>query len=195
MNKSIYLELDQVPPMLRGGYSGRKFEAVICDSVSLQNTYWSGGTRSSYAVIELDTGKSSPIANNSAPPQFGIDYDGETITLKPGYAVVEHSIFCGKDMGLTFYIHTDNAGKFLPDSSGNDLTDAELCLLDATAGLKSSYGGRKPRIDMMKRNGFTDEQIEQAKQSLISKKMLNSRGAITTLGRNNRPERNKFKNY
>lgn len=188
--KTIYLEPNQVPENLR--YSGRKYKADISDTVTLHNTYWSGGTRSTYSAVDLNTGQKVSIATDSAPVIFGLDYDGQQITLKPGYAIIEHSMFCGKDMGLTFHIHPDNAGKFLP-SPNTDLSESELCLLDATAGLKGSYGGRKPRIDMMRFNGFSDIDIDTAKTLLIEKGLLRKNGAITPAGRNASP--NTFKSY
>jgi hypothetical protein len=126
---------------------------------------------------------------------FGTDYDGEHITLQPEFCVVKHSTFCGTDMGLTFYIHADNAARLLPDTDGGKLTDAELCLLEATSGYKASYGGRKPRIDMMHNNGFSDDDIQIASDNLKSLKLLNKAGAITVSGRNARPDRDTFKKW
>ena len=188
---TIYLEPNQVPAHLRGNYTGKKFQVEITDSVRLYNTYWSGGSRNTYTVTSLIDGASKSVGANSTAPQFGPCSDGAKLPVLPGFAVIEHSIFCGKDMGLTFYIHPDNAAKFLPDNTPT-LTDAELCLLDATAGLKANYGGRKPRIDMMVKNGFSMADIEAAKQALIDKKMLRPNGSITPLGRNNRPEMGRF---
>jgi hypothetical protein len=190
--KQIYLEPNQVPEALR--YSGKKYSVVIGETMTLQSTYWSGGTRSTYRVVELTSGKQERIAGNGAPDCFGIDLNGQGITLKPGYAVVEHSIFCGKDGGLTFYIHPDNAGKFLTHDD-QELSRAELCLLDATGGLKASYAGRKPRIEMMRVNGFGDSDIATARDSLIRKKLLRKNGSITPAGMNARPPHHQFKQW
>lgn len=194
--KTIYLTIDQVPASLRHGYNGKKFAAQVCDSVSLTNTWWDGGSRNSYSAYSLETGQFvSNIAPASAPSAFGNDYNGAQFDIKPGIVVIKHSVFCGKDMGLTFYVNPENAAKLLPDQSNGDLSDAELCLLDATAGLKSSYAGRKPRIEMMRANGFSMADIETAKQSLIGKKLLRGNGSITPAGRNACPERGKFKRW
>lgn len=181
--KTIHLEPNQIPPGFTS-YKGRKLKAVVCEKVTLSDTYWSGGTRSTYTAMQLSTGERVAIARNSAPSIFGTDYDGTNFPLKPDIAIVEHSIFCGKDMGLTFYVHPDNAAKLLPDQTDGNYSDAELCLLAATSRLKSSYAGRKPRIDMMHANNFDNVAIEQAKTALIEKGLLRKNGSITTKGRN-----------
>ena len=191
--KTVYLEPNQVPEVLKSGYNGRKFEACITESITLNNTFWDGGTRSTYSVVELATGRQAAIARDSAPSWFGTDYNGESIALKPGFAVIEHSIFCGKDMGLTFHIHPDNAAKLLPQSD-DSLSESELCMLSATAGLKSSYGGRKPRVDMMHRYGFSDSDIVAATESLKGKKLLRGNGSITPAGRN-ACQNSKYRSY
>jgi hypothetical protein len=41
--------------------------------------------------------------------------DGLPLSLPaPGFAVVEHSIFCGKDVGLTVHIHAENSADLAP---------------------------------------------------------------------------------
>jgi hypothetical protein len=115
------------------------------------------------------------------------------VTLKPGFAVLEHSIFCGKDMGLTFYLHPDNATKLLPPV--HDISPYERLVLRATASLKSSYNGRDryqmaqgyENANYLKANNLsypTREQWESAKQSLVGKGLLNKAGAVTPAGRN-----------
>lgn len=188
---TVFLDKNDVPAMLKGSYAGNKFKVVVTEKTSLISTYWSGGTKYHYSLVNMATGQHERIAADSAPAPFGKDYDGAVIELKPGIALVEHSIFCGRDTGLTFYIHPDNAGKFLPRPV--ELTEAEQCLLLATKSLKSSYAGRKPRLDMMYRNGFTDADADSAKQSLAAKGLLAASGAITTAGKNAAQDRSKFK--
>lgn len=44
--------------------------------------------------------------------------EGKTVALQPGIAIVEKSVFCGKEMALRVYIHPDNMVKFLPSDNG-----------------------------------------------------------------------------
>jgi hypothetical protein len=39
--------------------------------------------------------------------------------MPPNVIVVEHSIFCGKDVGITIYVRPANLAKLLPE--GGDL--------------------------------------------------------------------------
>ena len=45
--QTIHLEPSQVPAALRGAYDGRKFKAVVCESVEIPVTagLWDGGSR------------------------------------------------------------------------------------------------------------------------------------------------------
>jgi hypothetical protein len=194
--KAIYLEPDQVPGMLKGAYSGRQFKAIVCETatIPMDAGLWSGGSRETYRAVNLDTGIDVPLRGQNAAPWDAARREHE-ISLAAGVVVICHSMFCGKDMGLTFYVHPANATKLLPANTAGELSETELLVLEATASLKSSYGG-KDRYEMSRHNARysskafpTREQWEQAKQSLIARKLLNKAGAITTAGRNARPSR------
>ena len=184
MKKTIYLDVKQVPQRLLGGYNGRKLKASIGDSVTLFNTSWDGGSRSTYVAVEIATGEAKSLPGNPSPPQFGGNMEGQTIELKPGYMIRENSIFCGKHMGLTFHMLEENAQSLLPAS--DELTMPEKIVLAATAGLKASYGGVKNFrfVEANRDTGIELEQWESAKSALIERKLLNKAGAITVSGRN-----------
>jgi len=189
---TIYLEPSKVPSHLRQGYNGNKFKAVVCTDVTIPADagLWGGGSRETYHVIDLNTGRTI-----NAPGQYAAPWDSsrreQKVELVPSIAIVEHSIFCGKDMGLTFYIHPDNAAKLLPAPQA-ELSAHEKIVLNATCSFKSSYGGRD-RYQMAQDNyryrpcegGYPSrEQWETAKASLIAQGLLNKAGAVTPAGRN-----------
>jgi hypothetical protein len=191
---TIHLDANQVPANMRGSYTGKKFKARVCETITIPADagLWSGGSRETYHVIELESGHTVPAADHMAAPWD--NRSDNTITLKPGYAVVMHSMFCGKDMGLTFYLHSDNAAAYLPAPS--ELSDHERLVLIATRSYKSSYGGQD-RYQMMQRdceyksdyrNGSktfpSRSEWDAAKASLVTKELLDKRGAITVKGRN-----------
>ena len=95
------------------GYSGRKFQVrTVEGTVNLQSS-WQGGSRNFYILIDLDTSQTSPVM--PAQSQFDVPVKGlDKVTLPPNAGVVEHSIFCGEDMGLTLVIGPNNATQFLP---------------------------------------------------------------------------------
>ena len=188
--QTIYLEANLVPSQLRNGYSGKKFKAVVCESMTIHADadLWSGGSRDRYQGIELATGRTSaPASFNLAP--WDNARDETEITLRQGYGIVRHSIFCGKDMGLTFYVHPTDAVALLPAPSA-ELSAHEKIVLNATASYKSSYNGQD-RYQMAMpygdKSGYpTRAQWDDAKTLLISKGLLNKAGAITVAGRNAR---------
>jgi hypothetical protein len=193
---TIYLDPNQVPAMLRGAYQGKKFQAVVCESTTIPADagLWDGGSRETFRVVELATGRAiNPPGINQASAPWD-KRESVTVDLQNGYAVVRHSMFCGKDMGLTFYVHPDNAQKLLPAPQADDMTAHEKSVLEATCGLKSSYQGRD-RYDLSQRGDYniakraydyamTREEWNAAKESLIRRGYLNKTGAVTVSGRN-----------
>jgi hypothetical protein len=147
---TIYLEPNMVPATLRAGYDGKKFKAVVATEMTIPADagLWEGGSRETYRVIGLETGRTIDAVNHNAAP-WDSGRKGIAVKLEPGIAVVCHSMFCGKDMGLTFYVHPDNAAKLLP--APVEVTPHERVVLRATAHFKSSYAGQD-RYQMARRD-------------------------------------------
>jgi hypothetical protein len=193
MSNAIYLNPDMIPAHLRAGYSGKKFKAVVTTQVTIPSDagLWSGGTRNTFQLVHLETGKAVQASDNMSSP-WNANRKDQNISLQAGFAVVEHSLFCGKDMGLTFYVHPDNASALLPPPSA-ELSAFEQIVLNATCAYKSSYNGRD-RYDMAKDDRRwgpqqdepfpTRDQWQAAKAALIAKGLLNKAGAVTPAGRN-----------
>jgi hypothetical protein len=161
-------------------YRGNKFKLRVTDSVNASSS-WQGGSRDYFVFVQLDGMRVSNIM--PAQSQYDRTVPGlESVRLIDGVICVEHSIFCGKDMGITIHISEANAVPLLPASV--ELTECERVLLIATRSLKPSYDGRKPRIDAVLDKGFTLQAYEEAKASLIARGFLNKAGAITVEGRN-----------
>lgn len=191
--KTIHLDPAQVPASLRGSYSGRKFEACVCETVTIPATagLWDGGSRETFAGVNIATGAAMPFPGQDS---FADSSRREvTVTLQPGFAVVRRSYVQGTDLGLTFYVHPDNASKLLPAPTGK-LSPYEKLVLIATKSLKSSYGGRD-RYQMARdeyhcKNALagldypTRAQWDATKADLIARGLLNKAGAITVAGKN-----------
>ena len=182
--KPIYLEPNQVPRKLLNGYNGRTFKAYVTDSVTCRGMQWDGGSRSTYTAVNLQTGESRPITDGRPWPQNM--YTPPAIPLQRDQAIVEHSIFCGKDAGLTFYIHPDNAAALLPAADAVD--DDQRTVLEYTARLKNTYGGRTDiRFTEARRDtGITRERWAAAQAACIAAGYLRKNGSITPAGRNHR---------
>lgn len=166
-------------------YNGRKFQLEVRDTpIREMTSYWDGGSRDYWAIVDLATMQSMDVPENGSGFTAELENVQSAALPRPGFAVVRHSIFCGKDMGLTFYLHPDNAAKFLPKVE--ELTRDEKIVLVATRSLKSSYAGIKDyRFHEANRDTkITRERWDAAKSALIARRLLNSAGAITTEGKN-----------
>jgi hypothetical protein len=78
-------------------------------------SYWDGGSRDYFVFYCLTTGAVVPM-----PAQSAWDKrmpGAETITLPDGIICVEHSYFCGKDVGFTIHVPPANMPKLLGEGS------------------------------------------------------------------------------
>ena len=168
------------------GWRGQKVQLRPVERVQLHGMFWDGGSRSQYVAIDLETlrvcdiGAVAPRSKN--PPQFGGPVEAPVIPFSganANLAVVEHVIFCGRDMGLRIYASPARLTPLLPASA--DLSADERVVLDVTCGLKSSY-----RLEEAQRRGLTRARYDAAKATLIAGGYLNAAGAATNKGRNAR---------
>jgi len=189
----IHLEPSLVPATLKGGYTGKRFRAVITEAVTVPADagLWSGGSRDSYGLLRIADGVVLAMPGQGSAP-WNPDRKAHEIALKPGFCVVKHSHFCGKDMGLTFYLSPQDAAPMLP--APVELSEHEALVLEYTISRKSSYMGQN-RFQMACQDiqrGYragtvpTAAQWDEAKASLIAKGFLTRAGAVTPAGRNAR---------
>ena len=85
----------------------KKRKAILArptDKVTMGGTYWDGGSRSDYFLVDLKAMQARPLPHVS-PPQFGGPKEDPVINLEPHQAVVEAGIFCGKPSTPTIYLH------------------------------------------------------------------------------------------
>lgn len=113
-------------------YRGRKFRLDMTEAVHCSDTYWDGGSRSQYVGVNLATGKLMPlpdlISGGYAPHADAFYKLLSSVPLKPGLAIVRHSIFCGKDAGLTIHLHpADGPKSLLAAEKQTLLTSDALC--------------------------------------------------------------------
>lgn len=168
-------------------YRGRKFTVTEIPNPSgfeLYGCYWSGGSKSTYAGVRLVSGKVgwfggiNPLREREPKTDVPLDC-----------AIVEHSIFCGKDAGLTLHLRPENMAKLLPAGDGNELTDDEKIVLIATRSYKNTYAGRTNVrfIEAQRETGVSQQAYEDAKSLLFMRGYLKRHGKsykITNEGRN-----------
>src|SRR5258708_27496587 len=91
--------------------------------------YWDGGSRNTPRFLDLNTYqvKSSECVSQRQTIANPFNLPIYTLTLTPGFVVVEHCFFCGKDMGYRVYYHPGlfiMQGMQLSELSGSDLLRA-----------------------------------------------------------------------
>ena len=165
-------------------YKGRKFKVEVSDSPLNVKSYWDGGSRDYFVFVRL----SDQQVFMEVPAQSMFDKQikgADSVTLPPGMGCVEHSIFRGKDMGLTLHLTPENSLKLIPDKS-EELSEDEAIVLVSTSKYKNTYGGETNiRFrEASRRVKITQERWDKALESLIEKKLLRKNGSITPYGRN-----------
>jgi hypothetical protein len=178
-------EAQEIGRRVYPSYMGRKFRLTVRDGASSPmslTSYWDGGSRDYYRVVRLADFAIVEVPQNGTPFD-GLNFGAESLPA-PGFMVVEHSIFCGKDVGLTFHVHPENAAKFLPAAATAELTWGQRVVLCATRSLKSSHNGRTRADAAVEETGITRAEWDEAKSLCISQGLLNAAGAATIAGKN-----------
>lgn len=158
------------------GYKGKSFRTYVQDSYTLSE-YWSGGTKSRCALVKRDGLEIHYPSNATTNPFNAVAH--QTFQIPPGTFVIEHKYFRGNDMGITFYVRPGEMDTaILPPQI--ELTLDEKIVLTFTCRYKSSY-----RLDEAARyTKITRARWDEAKHSLIERKLLKRNGAVTVEARN-----------
>ena len=104
MNQPIMLRKRQAWPIVSQvfpEYRGRKFKLYFQQHVIFSDLHWAGGTRNSYAFVRAD----GELAFFPASTPWDSPFEGRKMPLPENILVVEHTMFCGKDLGITIYAH------------------------------------------------------------------------------------------
>lgn len=92
-------------------YRGRSFSVAISGRVVLHDLNWGGGTKNIYKAVSLT--QDGAVNGLPALSPWNNPAEGQALDIPVGWAVVEHTIFCGRDMGLTIHINTDDMARVL----------------------------------------------------------------------------------
>jgi len=105
MFDQIKVRKAQIKPLLEAtfpNYTGRTFKVEFTDRITFYDTNWGGGSCNQYSVIAMKSGKTKEVC---VPAPWVNTIEGKTIDLPENLVVACHTIFCGKDCGVTFYAH------------------------------------------------------------------------------------------
>ena len=158
-------------------YAGRSFAVAPFEGTKRLDSCWSGGSRDYYQLVSVESLKTIPIPENGTPFSNG----GQILTiseLPQGAALVQHTIFSGKDLGITVYVRPENLAPLLP--APLDLSWGEKVVLTVTGALK----GFARLKEAQEETGITVQEYDAAKLSLAEKGLLTRARAITDNGRN-----------
>ena len=93
------------------GYKKRKAFIQSREKITLSNTYWDGGSRSSYTIVNLTTGKTTYDSYAAVPPQFG--GVAPVVEIDNDIAIIETGVFCGKPATASVFVSPENYNKLL----------------------------------------------------------------------------------
>ncbi len=105
------LKKADVKPILAAtfpSYRGRTFRLKLATSYHLEN-YWSGGTKHYVRAVKFDEAGeilvSDPHHATTNPFNIAAHKD---IDIPEDVVLVEHCIFCGKDLGIRFIVNPNS---------------------------------------------------------------------------------------
>jgi hypothetical protein len=75
------------------------------------DSYWSGGSRDYYAIIELATGKRHDVGSNH--PMFEAGKPRYLGTLPEGFVLLQYGVFCGKTATPYVYLNQADAPRLI----------------------------------------------------------------------------------
>lgn len=82
-------------------YSGRKFRVTESKTYYMSN-YWSEGSRNYCVAVNLATGEIKEPSREAGIPWNGAA--NASFDIPQGVGILERSIFCGKECGITLYV-------------------------------------------------------------------------------------------
>ena len=100
-NKQIRDLVKKLAKVAYPDYNGRKFSAEI-KAHYFPSDYWDGGSRDYMVAIDLKTGRIVEPSNDAKNPYNALAH--KDFDIPAGIGILEHSIFCGKDIGIRLYV-------------------------------------------------------------------------------------------
>ena len=154
-------------------YNGRKYKVISQSTYRLKN-YWDGGSKEDCVLVNRETGLFHTPEYETQNPHTSLAHANFEIPVN--HFIITHSIFMGKDAGITFYVRPEEMPKDL--SSNDNLTFEQKVVLSCFSSFKSSY-----RKDEGLRI-VSSQEWDSAKASLVEAGYISSKNSLTTKGKN-----------
>jgi len=121
---AIEVPTSQVKSIVNATFSDYRRKTVCIVTTgqcTLMDLNWSGGTRSEYRACMLpdETGRAHPIharIDLHAPHPLDNKFEGKTVQVPDGCAIVQGGHFCGKVSRLYIYINSADFQRVIPQS-------------------------------------------------------------------------------
>ena len=100
-NKNIKNLVKKLAKVVYPDYNGRKFSAEVKNHY-YPSDYWDGGSRDYMVAIDLKTGRVVEPSSDAKNPYNALAH--KDFDIPAGVGILEHSFFCGKDLGIRLYV-------------------------------------------------------------------------------------------
>jgi hypothetical protein len=156
-------------------FKGREVEIGQFPSHGMSlHSYWESGHRDYFKIVELQTG----TVQHSVQQNGALDgKDFRLSALPEGFALMRLSYRGRHPTRVTIFLNPINMTKLLPPAM--ELSDGEKKVLRIWAEIISSY-----RTEHARYEGISSRTLEDIKESLKAKGLINGRNALTTDGKN-----------
>jgi hypothetical protein len=103
------LTIDKIKKIAKRQFEtkARKFRVVARATYQMAN-YWDGGSREYCVALNLATGETRvPDFATTNPLEGPRSAAHAEFAIPAGFGILAHSIYCGKDCGITLYVSAD----------------------------------------------------------------------------------------
>ena len=165
-------------------YKGKKFEYDVLEPGQTldMRSCWDSGSRDYWKVVNLATNEVTPEVP-AQHPYFDPDLGVGAVKIPEGFAAVCHTIFSGKDFGLTVYVNPSNVNAGLLSAPAPELTPEEKRVLYSIRSYIPKgtvrYEGYVQAGGKLNAAGY-----QLLKELLQTKGLLNKGFALTIAGKN-----------
>lgn len=180
--RNPYVKIDeQIRKIMKAaipGWKGREVKIQPHDGTLDLASYWSEGSREYFYFVRLDNLKSAEVPQQSMfdRPISGID----KYRMQPGVLVIRQSIYRGKYMTPTIYVHPQDLSQVVLPAPAVELDVIHALALLATRRYISS--ARYP--EFAKWTNASKAQYNAVRKDLQAMGLLKKNNALTTEGKN-----------
>ena len=143
-------------------WKGRKVSVRTASTYQMSD-YWSEGSRNYVRAYSLADGSTADVVGAAQTPMNAAAH--ARVEIPSGIAMVEHSIFCGKDSGITIYVRESDLCHLVTPAL--DASRPALALDAPTSYVFVPSVGRTVSTDHCPRDVWRIDEIDEASDSAL----------------------------